>query len=117
MAVGAGLAMLRHLRAHPEVYAVLEERTALLATAAPAGITTNRVGSMMTWFFTDQPVTDYETAKQTATNRFRTFFTLMLERGIYLPPSQFEAMFISAAHSREDIERTVAAARECFALC
>jgi len=117
MAVGAGLAMLRHLRAHPEVYAVLEERTALLATAAPAGITTNRVGSMMTWFFTDQPVTDYESAKQTATNRFRTFFTLMLERGIYLPPSQFEAMFISAAHSREDIERTIATARECFALC
>ena len=117
MAVGAGLAMLRHLQAHPEVYTVLEERAALLATAAPAGITTNRVGSMMTWFFTDQPVTDYETAKQTATNRFRTFFHLMLERGIYLPPSQFEALFISAAHSKAEIERTVAAARECFALC
>jgi len=117
MAVGAGLAMLRHLRAHPEVYTVLEQRAALLATAAPAGITTNRVGSMMTWFFTDQPVTDYETAKQTATDRFRTFFNLMLERGIYLPPSQFEALFISAAHSEADIEHTIAAARECFALC
>ena len=117
MAVSAGLAMLRYLRAHPEVYSVLEKRAALLATAAPAGITTNRVGSMMTWFFNDQPVTDYETAKQTATNRFRTFFNLMLERGIYLPPSQFEAMFISAAHSEADIERTISAARECFALC
>ncbi len=117
MAVAAGLAMLRHLRAHPEVYAVLEQRAARLATAAPAGITTNRVGSMMTWFFTDQPVTDYESAKQTATNRFRTFFNLMLERGIYLPPSQFEAMFISAAHTEADIERTIATARECFALC
>ncbi len=117
MAVAAGLAMLRHLRAHPEVYALLEQRAAHLATAAPTGITTNRVGSMMTWFFTDRPVTDYETAKQTATNRFRTFFNLMLERGIYLPPSQFEAMFISAAHSEADIERTIAAARECFALC
>ncbi len=117
MAVSAGLAMLRHLRAHPEVYSVLEKRAALLATAAPAGITTNRVGSMMTWFFNDQPVTDYETAKQTATNRFRTFFNLMLERGIYLPPSQFEAMFISAAHSEADIERTISVARECFALC
>ena len=117
MAVAAGLAMLRHLHTHPEVYALLEQRTARLTTAAPVGITTNRVGSMMTWFFTDQPVTDYETAKQTATSRFRTFFNLMLERGIYLPPSQFEAMFISAAHTEADIERTIAAARECFALC
>jgi len=117
MAVAAGLAMLRHLKAHPEVYRTLEERAALLATAAPAGITANRVGSMLTWFFTGHPVTDYETAKQSATDRFRTFFNLMLERGIYLPPSQFEAMFVSAAHSKEDIERTVAAARECFSQC
>ncbi len=117
IAVSAGLAMLRYLHAHPEVYGVLEARGALLATAAPEGITTNRVGSMMTWFFTDRPVTDYETAKQSSTERFKKFFNLMLDRGIYLPPSQFEALFLSAAHSEEDIERTVAAARECFALC
>jgi len=117
MAVSAGLAMLRHLEAHPEVYATLEQRSALLATAAPPGITVNRVGSMLTWFFTDQPITDYESAKQSDTARFRTFFHLMLDRGFYLPPSQFEALFLSAAHSEADIERTVAAARECFRQC
>ena len=71
---------------------------------------------MLTWFFTDQPVTDYSTAKLSDTARFGRFFHLMLDRGIYLPPSQFEAMFISAAHSPEDISRTVTAARECAAL-
>ena len=110
IAVSAGLAMLRHLREHPEVYQLLEARGAALAEAAPAGITTNRVGSMMTWFFTDQPVTDYESAKQSSTERFKKFFNLMLDRGIYLPPSQFEALFLSAAHSEEDIKRT---ARGC----
>ncbi len=71
---------------------------------------------MLTWFFTDQPVTDYETAKLSDTTRFGRFFHVMLDRGIYLPPSQFEAMFISAAHSEEDIARTAEAARECAAL-
>ncbi len=117
MAVSAGLAMLRHLEAHPEVYDTLEHRSAQLATAARPGITVNRVGSMLTWFFTDRPVTDYESAKQSDTARFRTFFHLMLDRGFYLPPSQFEALFLSAAHSEADIERTVAAARECFRQC
>ena len=117
MAVNAGLAMLRHLHAHPEVYETLEQRGTQLASAAPANITTNRVGSMLTWFFSSEPVTDYESAKRSDTSRFRTFFNLMLDRGFYLPPSQFEALFLSAAHSEQDIARTVAAARECFALC
>jgi glutamate-1-semialdehyde 2,1-aminomutase len=115
MAVAAGLAMLRYLKAHPEVYSQIEARTALLATAAPAGMTVNRVGSMITFFFTDQPVTDYESAKTSDTKRFGRFFHALLERGIYWPPAQFEAAFISAAHSREDIEHTVSVMKECFA--
>ena len=114
LAVAAGLAMLRHLKAHTETYLQLEERAARLSAAAPAGITVNRVGSMFTFFFTSQPVTDYESAKRSDTERFGRFFRAMLERGIYLAPSQFEAAFLSAAHSEEDIGRTVEAARESF---
>jgi glutamate-1-semialdehyde 2,1-aminomutase len=116
MAVAAGLAMLRYLKAHPEVYRQIEERTATLATAAPAGVTVNQVGSMITFFFTDQPVTDYESAKTSDTKRFGRFFHALLERGIYWPPAQYEAAFISAAHSQQDIEHTVAVMKECFAL-
>src|SRR5580704_8314412 len=99
LAVAAGLAMLRHLKAHPEVYAQLESRAAELCAAAPPGITVNRVGSMFTMFFTYQPVTDYESAKRSDTARFGRFFRAMLERGVYLAPSQFEAAFVSAAHT------------------
>ncbi|MCL4402100.1 MAG: glutamate-1-semialdehyde 2,1-aminomutase [Acidobacteria bacterium] len=116
LAVAAGLAMLRHLKAHPEIYGRLEAMASELERSAPPGVTVNRVGSMFTFFFNDQPVTDYETAKRSDTARFAQFFRLMLERGIYLAPSQFEAAFVSAAHSEEDIRGTVAAAREAFSL-
>ena len=116
LAVASGLAMLRYLKDHLEVYRQLEERSEQLAAAAPSGMTVNRVGSMLTWFFTECPVTDYESAKSSDRNRFGSFFRAMLDRGIYLPPSQFEAMFVSAAHTQEDITQTVNAARECFAL-
>jgi len=106
--------MLRHLKAHPEIYEQLESRTAALCADPPPGITVNRVGSMFTFFFTEGPVTDYESAKRSDTARFGRFFRAMLERGIYLAPSQFEAAFVSAAHSEEDIRRTVAAARDAF---
>jgi glutamate-1-semialdehyde 2,1-aminomutase len=69
---------------------------------------------MFTFFFTEGPVTDYESAKRSDTARFGRFFRAMLDGGIYLAPSQFEAAFLSAAHSEEDIRRTVAAAREAF---
>ena len=115
LAVAAGLAMLRYLKAHPNVYTQLEERAAKLCEAAPAGITVNRVGSMFTFFFTDQPVTDCPSAKRSDTARFARFFRAMLDRGIYLAPSQFEAAFVSAAHTNDDIARTIAAAREAFA--
>ena len=114
LAVAAGLAMLRHLKKHPEVYAQLEVRAARLCAAVPEGITVNRVGSMFTCFFTSQPVTDYESAKRSDTARFARFFRAMLERGVYLAPSQFEAAFVSAAHTERDIEETIAAAGEAF---
>jgi glutamate-1-semialdehyde 2,1-aminomutase len=116
LAVSAGLAMLRHIRQHPDIYRRLESRTARLTNAPPAGVAVNRVGSMFTFFFTDQPVTDYASAKRSDTARFGRFFQLMLDRGIYLAPSQFEAAFLSAAHSEEDIDATREAAAECFAL-
>jgi glutamate-1-semialdehyde 2,1-aminomutase len=115
LAVAAGLAMLRQLEAHPEIYEQLETRAATLCASAPPGITVNRVGSMFTFFFTGQPVTDYESAKRSDTASFGRFFRNMLDRGIYLAPSQFEAAFVSAAHTDEDIRRTVEAARESFA--
>jgi glutamate-1-semialdehyde 2,1-aminomutase len=114
LAVAAGLAMLCHLKAHPEIYAQLETRAAALCADVPAGVTVNRVGSMFTFFFTDGPVTDWESAKRSDTARFGRFFRAMLDRGIYLAPSQFESAFLSAAHSEEDIAKTLSAAREAF---
>ena len=111
LAVAAGLAMLRHLKAHPEIYARLDAHAAALCAAAPPGVTVNRVGSMFTFFFTDQPVTDWESAKVCDTARFGRFFRHMLEQGVYLAPSQFEAAFVSAAHTDDDIRKTIAAAR------
>jgi len=114
LAVAAGLAMLRYLKAHPEVYGELEAKSAAIAGAAPAGITVNRVGAMFTWFFTDQPVTDWDSAKRADTANFAAFHRRMLEQGIYLPPSQFEAAFVSAAHTDGDIRKTREAARAAF---
>jgi glutamate-1-semialdehyde 2,1-aminomutase len=114
MAVSAGIAMLRYLKSRPDVYDILESRAAQLTANVPAGITVNRVGSMFTFFFTSDPVTDWESAKRADTGRFRQFFHWMLHRGIYMAPSQFEAGFLSAAHSDEDITRTVEAARQYF---
>lgn len=114
LAVAAGSATLRYLRAHPEVYGQLEARAAELGAAPPPRVTVNRVGSMFTFFFTAQPVTDYESAKRSDTACFARFFQAMLAEGIYLPPSQFEAAFVSAAHTDADVRRTVAAARQAL---
>jgi len=69
---------------------------------------------MFTFFFSSEPVTDWDSAKRCDTARFGEFFHFMLDRGVYLAPSQFEAGFVSAAHTEEDIAATVAAAREFF---
>jgi glutamate-1-semialdehyde 2,1-aminomutase len=115
LAVAAGIAMVRYLQSHPEVYQIVEQRAAALTAGVPQGVTVNRVGSMFTFFFTAGPVTDWESAKRSDTARFKQFFHWMLDRGIYLAPSQFEAGFLSAAHSEADVGRTVAAAQEFFA--
>ncbi len=116
VAVAAGLATLRYLRGHPDVYQKVEALTERLCASAPASVRVNRVGSMFTFFFNGgEPVTDWDSAKRSDTARFSRFFHWMLERGVYLAPSQFEAGFVSAAHTEEDIDRTVAAAEEFFA--
>ena len=115
LAVAAGLAMLRHLVAHPEVYEILEARGAQLTAWVPPGVTVNRVGSMFTFFFTPDPVTDWASAERSDKARFAKLFHFMLERGVYLAPSQFEAGFISAVHSEDDIRHTVDAMKEFFA--
>jgi glutamate-1-semialdehyde-2,1-aminomutase len=114
LAVSAGIAMLRHLKSHPEIYETVERRTAQLTAQVPPGITINRVGSMFTFFFSSEPVTDWESAKRSDTGKFKQFFHWMLDRGVYLAPSQFEAGFVSSAHTEKDIARTVAAAGEFF---
>ena len=114
LAVAAGIAMLRHLKANPDVYETLERRTSRLCANPPEGITVNRVGSMFTFFFTPDPVTDWESAKRSDTGRFKEFFHWMLDCGIYLAPSQFEAGFVSTAHSDRDITQTVEAAQAFF---
>ena len=110
LAVSAGLAMLRHLKEHPETYDRLETLGAQLTAAPLPGTTVNRVGSMFTFFFTEQPVTDFASAKTCDTQRFARFHHAMLKRGVYLAPSQFEAGFLSAAHTEADVASTVEAA-------
>ena len=103
----------------PVVYTRLDRRgeqiaNGLRGAASDAGVpvTVNQVGSMLTLFFTDGPVTDYATAKASDTQRFGAFFRAMLDRGVYLAPSQFEAAFLSDAMTDSDAETLLAAARE-----
>jgi glutamate-1-semialdehyde 2,1-aminomutase len=114
LAVSAGIAMLTYLKNNPQVYEVIEKRTAALCAENFKGVTINRVGSMFTYFFTGSPVTDWDSAKKADTNHFKRFFHHMLENGVYLAPSQFEAGFLSYAHSDEDVRQTVGIAREFF---
>ena len=86
------------------------------AKEAGVAMTANRVGSMFTFFFTDHLVTDWESAATCDTARFGRFHKAMLEAGVWLPPSQFEAAFLSTAHTEGDIDETIAAAREALAL-
>ena len=122
LAMAAGLATVGYLRDHrAEVYTRLESVTAAVADgvaaeAARAGVplTTNRVGAMWTWFFTGSPVTDFTTASASDTAAFGPFHRAMLEAGVWLPPSQYEAAFLGMAHSDEDVAATIAAARDAF---
>jgi len=114
LAVTAGITMLQYLEAHPEIYDQLSLRTAKLASYAPEGISVNCVGSMFTYFLQPGPVTDFESAKKSDTGRFGRLFHFLLENGVYFPPSQFEAGFVSAAHTDQDIARTGKAVQDFF---
>src|SRR3984885_4014013 len=123
LTMAAGCAMLKQLRDHRgEIYPRLEKLSGELvegvaAAAKEAGVplSYNRVGSMFTWFFHPGPVTDWDSASKSNTEAFGKFFRSMLDSGIYLPPSQYEAAFLGAAHSEEDVQKTIAAAKEAFA--
>lgn len=121
VATAAGIATLRVLRDEPP-YARLEQLSATLAAGLAAAATAAgvphsvvRVGSMMTLFFNPDPVTDWQVASRCDTRRYARYFWAMIERGVYLPCSQFEALFVSAAHTESDIAATIAAARSALA--
>ncbi|HEU4383115.1 MAG TPA: glutamate-1-semialdehyde 2,1-aminomutase [Anaeromyxobacteraceae bacterium] len=120
MAMAAGEATLRQLG--PAAYARLEAASARLAQGLADGareagvpVQVNRVGSMLTAFFSGEPVYDAQSARRCDTKRFGRFYHALLEGGVYFPPSQFEAAFVSLAHSDEDVDATVKAAGRAFA--
>ncbi|HEV2575954.1 MAG TPA: glutamate-1-semialdehyde 2,1-aminomutase [Acidobacteriaceae bacterium] len=122
LAMAAGVAMLAHLLAYKtEIYPTLERTSAAIADGVAKiaaekgiGLTTNRVGSMFTWFFTPSEVRDFESASAADTAMFGRFHRAMLERGVWLPPSQFEAAFVSAVIGRREVEMVLAAANEAL---
>src|SRR6266576_2011355 len=123
LAMAAGYAQIRYLKEHKDIYAHLDTLSgelvagvAAAAKAADVSMTHNRVGSMFTWFFTAGPVTDWNSASKSDTEAFGRFFRNMLDSGVYLPPSQYEAAFLSAAHTPEDVQKTIAAAKQSFAM-
>jgi glutamate-1-semialdehyde 2,1-aminomutase len=123
LAMAAGYATLRYLSDHKDIYAELDKLSAevvagVSAAAKDAGVTmcNNRVGSMFTWFFAPGPVTDWTSAAKSDTEAFGRFFRAMIENGVYLPPSQFEAAFVGTAHTDHDVQQTIAAAKQAFAM-
>ena len=123
LAMAAGSATVgRLIREAGTIYPQIDETTRQVAegvaqVAADAGVrlTTNRVGSMWTWFFTADAVENFEDAAKSDTAAFGRFHRAMMEEGVWLPPSQFEAAFIGLAHGKDEVEKTVAAARKAFA--
>ncbi len=120
LAMCAGLAQLKVL-SEPGIYEKLEQKSAylekgIMEAARKSGIEVsgNRVGSMGCLFFTGGPVKDFETAKKADTEKYAKYFRAMLEEGVYLAPSQFEAYFVSAAHEEEDLDKTIEAAEKAF---
>ena len=121
LAMNAGYAALIYIKEHPEVYQTLEEKSAYLENGIKDGIKSvgknfqfNRIGSMMTFFFTEEKVTDFSTAVKSDTKLYGKYFHEMLNRGIYLPPAQFEAMFVSIAHTKADLDKTIRASQEAL---
>lgn len=121
LAMAAGFAALSHIKEKSHIYKELEEKSSYLESGFNDAIKSvkksfqfNRVGSMMTLFFTEVPVTDYNSAVRSDTKLFGKYFHEMLNRGIYLPPAQFEAMFVSNSHSQEDLDMTINAHYEAL---
>ena len=119
VAMGAGLMQLRILQSRPETYRVLERRGAALQAGLQEALRSvpvqvNRVGSILTVFFTDVPVTGYEQAKSSNLETFKRWYLGLLSHGVYAAPSQFEAMFLSSAHTDDEVETIVNAAKEIF---
>lgn len=107
VAVAAGLTTLKILNDNPDIYNELERKSKPIESAmVNAGLNVNRVGSLLTVFFNNTKVENYDSAKQSDTQKYAEYFSYLLENGIYTAPSQFEAMFVSAAHSDKDIEYT-----------
>jgi glutamate-1-semialdehyde 2,1-aminomutase len=114
LAMSAGYAALNYIKENPDLYNVLEEKSAYLEQGIKDNLkrvnkrfTINRVGSMLTLFFTETEVRDFNTAVKSDTNLYGKYFHEMLKRGIYLPAAQFEAFFISTAHTKEDLDKTI----------
>ena len=123
IAMAAGNAQVEYLQNHTEIYDEMNKKGEYLeaeflksAAKYDIPIRVNRVGSMLSVFFTDSDVTDFKTASKCDTEQFKRYFNLMLGRGIYLAPSQFEALFISDAHTDEDLEKTVMAFDEVMGI-
>jgi len=113
VATAAGLKTLKILKANPQYYVEMKEKAEYLANAfreyrthSGEAVHVNQVGSLLSAFFTDRQVTDFESANSSDTKKYAAYFNRLLEQGIYVAPSQYEAMFVSAAHSWEEVERT-----------
>ena len=122
VAMAAGLAQLQILTDHPEVYTVMETSARYIANHLRASadkhgvkMQVNQVGSLLCPYFTETPVDCFAAAKTSDTAKYAKYFNEMLLRGVYLAPSQFEAMFVSSAHTQDDLEATVKAAEESIA--
>ena len=109
IAVTAGIETLKILMDDPEIYKRIDKKASEIEKAflSTGKVKVNRVGSLMSAFFTKEPVTDYKSAMSSDTKEYAKYFSHMLEKGVYVAPSQFEAMFVSDAHSDEDIQKTV----------
>jgi glutamate-1-semialdehyde 2,1-aminomutase len=116
LAMSAGFAALNHIKNNPNIYNILEEKSEYLANGFTKNLekvgkkyAMNRIGSMMCMFFTEEKVTDFNSAVKSNTELYGKYFHKMLDQGVYLAPAQFEALFVSTVHSKEDLDKTIEA--------
>jgi len=121
LAMAAGYAALSYIKEHPEIYVHLEKASMYLENgfkenlkAIGKNYAMNRVGSMMSMFFTENQVNDFKSAVTSDTVLYGKYFHEMLKRGIYLAPAQFEALFVSTAHTKDDLDKTIKAHKEAL---